>query len=72
MNHFEWDCIVIDGHNYQEIFRAFDFTAAAKRPAMILANTIKGKGVSFIEGHGKWQHKIPNEIEMNKILEELK
>ena len=42
------------------------------KPKVILAKTTKGKGVSFIEGHGKWHHKIPNESEMKKILEELK
>jgi len=37
-----------------------------------LAKTTKGKGVSFIEGHGKWHHKIPNIEEQNYLFEELK
>jgi len=40
-------------------------------PQVIIAKTIKGKGVSFIEGHGKWHHRIPNEIEFKNILDEL-
>ena len=40
-------------------------------PNLILAKTIKGKGVSFLEGHGKWHHKLPNKEEQNKIFKEL-
>ena len=42
------------------------------RPKFVLAKTIKGKGVSFLQGHGKWHHKIPNEKEIDLIKKELK
>jgi transketolase len=41
------------------------------RPTALIANTIKGKGVSFIEGHGKWHHRIPNDEEFILIKKEL-
>ena len=43
-----------------------------KKPTIFLAKTTKGKGVTFLEGHGKWHHKIPNEQELKIIKEELK
>ena len=41
------------------------------KPVVFLAQTIKGKGVSFLEGHGKWHHKIPNDKELEEIKKEL-
>ena len=43
-----------------------------RKPLALIAKTIKGKGVSFVEGHGKWHHKIPNSQEMLEIMKELK
>ena len=71
MNLFEWNCHVIDGHNYNEIFEALDKTTFSKKPTIILANTIKGKGVSFMENDIKWHHSIPSENEINIAREEL-
>jgi len=73
---FGWDTFEISGHSNEDLtdlFSKLDFNSDSNsNPKAILAKTIKGKGVSFIEGHGKWHHKIPNDMEMNKILEELK
>ena len=71
MNLFQWDCYVIDGHNYYEIFQALDRASSAKRPTMILANTIKGKGVSFMENDVKWHHTIPSQNEIELARKEL-
>jgi transketolase len=71
MNLFKWDCHVIDGHNYNEIFEAFDKATVANKPTMILANTIKGKGVSFMENDVKWHHTMPSENEIKIAREEL-
>lgn len=68
---FGWDITEVDGHNESELINAFSFQNISK-PRVIIAHTIKGKGVSFIEGHGKWHHKIPNEEELEMIFEELK
>lgn len=70
---FGWDVFEIDGHSEEEILSTlnkinFDYNT---KPKIIIANTIKGKGVSFIENQGSWHHKIPNEEELNKIREEL-
>jgi transketolase len=70
---FGWDVYETDGHSEKELLStlnkiSFDYPSP---PKVIIANTIKGKGVSFIEGHGSWHHKIPNEEELYKIKEEL-
>lgn len=71
---FGWDTRVIDGHNPQELIDSLrDFTSdSSSAPTAIIAKTIKGCGVSFIEGHGVWHHKIPSEAELKAIYRELK
>ena len=71
MNLFDWDCVVIDGHDYKDIFKAFDKAASAAKPTMILANTIKGKGVSFMENEVKWHHTVPSNTEVELARQEL-
>ena len=71
MNLFEWDCHVIDGHVYKEIFDALELANSTNRPTMILANTIKGKGVSFMENEIKWHHSIPSQKEVEIARKEL-
>ncbi len=71
MNLFEWDCHIIDGHNFLEIFKALNDAKNSKRPIMILANTIKGKGISFMENDIKWHHSIPSEKEIKIARKEL-
>ena len=72
MDLFGWDCHIIEGHNYHEIYGAFNKATIADRPTMILANTIKGKGVSFMENDVKWHHAIPSKNEIRIAQEELK
>lgn len=67
---FDWDCIEIDGHNQDQILEAIN--KKSYRPVFILANTIKGCGISFIENNPEWHHKSPNEDELKKIIIELK
>ena len=71
MNLFQWNCNVINGHNYNEIFQALDNALISNRPTMILANTIKGKGVSFMENDVRWHHTIPSLKEVNIARKEL-
>ena len=71
MNLFKWNCLIIDGHNYKEIFGALKKTNLSNKPTMILANTIKGKGVSFMENDVKWHHSIPTEKEITIARKEL-
>jgi transketolase len=43
------------------------FKSKNKKPNLILAKTVKGKGIPFIEGHGIWHHRIPDDYEFNAI-----
>jgi len=71
---FGWNVLETDGHDEKELDSVFnEFKTNNKgKPTAIIANTVKGKGVSFMETHGPWHHKIPNQIEYKKIMEELK
>jgi transketolase len=69
---FGWHVIEINGHEYEEIRKAFEEAKQIKdRPTMILAHTIKGKGVSFMENNPSWHGAAPNLEQANQALEEL-
>ena len=70
---FGFNTITIDGNNIEQIIDAFDTAKLTKqRPTVIIAKTIKGKGVSFMENEAQWHGKAPNEEEYNRAIEELK
>ena len=60
----------IDGHSYDQLITAFQPSTTGK-PVTIIANTIKGKGVSFIEDRVEWHHKVPSTEQVQAALEEL-
>jgi len=66
---FGWDVFDIDGHKHDHIKDAL--TAKATKPKFIIANTIKGKGVSFMENKVVWHYRSANEDELSKGLKEL-
>lgn len=71
---FGWEIYEIDGHSEKNILStlnnvSFDYNS---KPKVIIANTIKGKGVSFIECQSAWHHRIPTKEELEKIKKELK
>ena len=69
---FGWDVLRIDGHDMNQIVTALEQAkAGAGRPVVILADTVKGKGVSFIENVAGWHGRSPNHEEMMKGLAEL-
>jgi transketolase len=69
---FNWRVIEIDGNNMEEILTAYKAAKETKgKPIMILANTLPGKGVSFMEGDYKWHGNPPNKEQAEKALEEL-
>lgn len=68
---FGWDCLVIDGHNPAEIYDAVQVAKQNMHPTVIIANTIKGKGVSFMEDNVGWHGKAPNKDEFAIAMEEL-
>ena len=69
---FGWNVITIDGHNIEEILGALENARATKgKPSVIVAKTIKGKGVSFMENQASWHGKAPNEEQYNIAVSEL-
>ena len=62
---------MINGHNFNQIKKSL-LIKKSKKPIVIIANTIKGKGVSFMENKIEWHYKSPNSDELHKGLEELK
>lgn len=69
---FGWHTLEIDGHDYDQIIAAFDAALATKeRPTAIVAHTVIGKGVSYMEGDFRWHHGAPNEEQMRQAEEEL-
>lgn len=69
---FGWNVVNIDGHDFEQIFDAFDKARACKgKPTMIIAKTHKGRGVSFMEDEAGWHGKAPNEEQMKQAAEEL-
>ena len=69
---FGWNVIEIDGHNMQQILDAFAKARECKgRPTAIIAETTKGKGVSFMEDQAGWHGKAPNDEQTQQALGEL-
>ncbi|MFA5386565.1 MAG: transketolase [Candidatus Paceibacterota bacterium] len=68
---FGWDVLEINGHNFEEIEKSL-VALSSEKPKVIVARTIKGKGVSFMEGDNVYHYKAPSEEEYTKALKELK
>ncbi|SFU51819.1 transketolase [Butyrivibrio sp. M55] len=69
---FNFHVINIDGHNFDEIKAAFEEAKKTKgMPTAIIAHTVKGKGVSFMENQAGWHGKAPNDDEYKQAMEEL-
>lgn len=70
---FNWYVIEIDGHNIEEIINACNMAkAVSQRPTAIIAHTIPGKGVEFMEYKVEWHGKAPNKEEAQKALRQLR
>ena len=69
---FNWNVIQVDGHNIAAVAAAFEAAKKGKgKPTVILARTVKGKGVSFMEGDAGWHGKAPNAEQYEKAHAEL-
>lgn len=69
---FGWHTLEVDGHDIPALQKAFAEAAATKgKPTCIIANTVKGKGVSFMEGNPKWHGVAPSPEEVELALKEL-
>ena len=67
---FGWEVRDVDGHDHAALLEAFTPSATGK-PVAVIANTIKGKGVSFIENRVEWHHKVPDAEQVQAAIEEL-
>lgn len=67
---FGWNVVEIDGHNFAEIREAL-WTRCIGKSTVIIANTIKGKGVSFMENVPIWHYRMPNDEELQVLFEDL-
>ena len=69
---FGWHVSEADGHDFTSLFSALDdFGREPGKPTLIIAHTIKGKGVSFMEGQAKWHGRAPDKEEYELALAEL-
>jgi len=69
---FGWNVIEIDGHDFDQIFAALDMAKeTVGKPTMIIAKTIKGKGISFMENEASWHGTAPSDSDLERSLFEL-
>lgn len=68
---FGWNVQVVDGHNLKEISEAIKKAKLSKKPNLIIANTVKGKGISFMENMCDWHGKAPNQEQYEEGVSEL-
>lgn len=67
---FGWEVQIIDGHDYPALLATIG-GPPGDRPRCIIADTVKGKGVSFMEGQAKWHHGVPNDDQFAQAMKEL-
>ena len=70
---FGWEVISIDGHNHSEIHKALKLSenVERKKPLCIIANTVKGKGVDFMENSVDWHYKSPNDDQLYEAIHQI-
>ena len=70
---FGWDVQKVNGHSHNDLIKAFRKANKKNgKPKLIIANTIKGKGVSYMEDVTRWHNTFPNKFEIDLALKELK
>jgi len=68
---FGWNVQEIDGHSFEEIIDAIEKAKKSRKPNIIIANTLKGKGISFMENKCEWHGKAPNQEQYEMGVSEL-
>lgn len=69
---FGWSVVSVDGHSHSQLLSCFDAVPFERaRPSCIIARTVKGKGVSFMENRAEWHHRIPTNAELQQAMCEL-
>ena len=70
--YFGWNVITVDGHDLDALYAAYRSAGETKgRPTVLVAETIKGKGVSFMEGQAGWHGAVPNEAQYKQAMTEI-
>ncbi len=70
---FGWNVIQLNGHDMNQILKAYEMAAAYKgKPSVLIADTVKGKGVSFMEGDCNWHGNAPNVQQLEQALAEIR
>ncbi|HLP06140.1 MAG TPA: transketolase [Paludibacter sp.] len=70
---FRWETYEVDGHNHYELKSSFEKAQSSNGlPKVIIAHTIKGKGVDFMEDKLLWHYKSPNNVELDRALNQIK
>ena len=69
---FGWNVIEVDGHDHNQLIKNLKKTKQSNRPTCIIAHTIKGKGISFMENNNLWHYRSPQGEEYNRAKNELK
>lgn len=68
---FGWEVHIANGHDYAELSQVLTAGPEPGKPTFVIANTVKGKGVSFMENVAQWHHGVPSEAELKEALAEL-
>jgi transketolase len=69
---FGWEVVEVDGNDIEQLVDVLtNIPKATGKPTMIIAHTVKGKGISFAENVTKWHHHVPSEEEYKLAMEEL-
>jgi transketolase len=68
---FGWHIEEVDGHDFAQLTDALSGPASAGQPTLVIANTVKGRGVSFMENVVKWHHGVPSDAEYQQAMDEL-
>lgn len=68
---FGWDVVVAEGHSFISLDKAFQHCSETPFPSVIIANTVKGRGVSFMEGEFEWHGKCPDDRQYEAAVREL-
>jgi transketolase len=69
---FGWDVVMVDGHDVDALLSALSAPPQGReKPLCVIANTIKGKGVSFMENKAAWHHGVPTDEQLEIALKEL-
>lgn len=67
---FGWNCVIVDGHDASAIYYAYH-ERSSKKPFAMICNTVKGKGVSFMENAPMWHYRSPSAEEYTQALEQI-